>query len=968
LGLPARRLLVFYVVLAAVLAGAAAFAILRGEEESAEPAIAGTYSVTSGSSCLGSGFELVQSGRYVSMDPAAGGSASKLHWQDGVLTGTIHCRDGSSGELRATVEGTLVGVVGGITPIKATFFKEPPPPGTPPSRPPGSVDGSYALSPSSACLGSSLELHGSGAEVTATASGEPLGTLHYTGSSGGELTGTLSCRGTGRTTVSGTTNDRIINLELAPVDAEAGTGPVEKLTATKTRDLTGAITAVFIALVVVMLCARLAGGLMPRLGQPRVMGEVLAGILLGPTLLGTVAPDLERALFPSDIIPYIGVMANLGLVFYMFLIGLELDVSRLRGRISQALTVSNAGVAIPMAAGMLMALPVYKIVGPQTGFAGFALFMGISMSITAFPVLARIIVERRMMNGALGSLALASAAIDDVTAWVLVAFASSIAAGGSSASVIQTILLSVGFAALMVVLGRRLLSRVAVAYDEAGRIPAGWLTVILAGVVLSSYATESIGIGLIFGGFLVGLIMPRHALLTEDVTHRVEDFVVAVLLPLFFVFTGLRTNILALVQPDLLLLTAALCLVAIACKFGGTFLAARLSGMGGRESGVLATLMNTRGLTELIVLNLALDKGVISQALFSSLVLMALLTTFMAGPLLRLVDRRNEFGSSLEDELERTATVASPPPAGRPRRAILAVPQTDRGLPALRGLGESLCAGEPLRELIMVRLLAPSRATSVRGGLQTENRLLAEASAEFEAVRDEVEMEGVAARTAVFTSAEPDRDTVRLAEREEVDLLLLDGRRPLLGPGVPRGTVGAALREAPCDVGVLVAREGAEPVIGPDATILVPFGGAEHDWAALELAAWLAAARGARLQLLGSAGGDDGDSRDATRLLATASLLVQRFAGVAAEPRVVAPGREGVIEAAAEAALLVIGLAEDWRDEGLGETRAAILKAAPAPILLVRRGTRPGALAPEEDVTRFSWSTASIGRPAPEAI
>ena len=212
-------------------------------------------------------------------------------------------------------------------------------------------------------------------------------------------------------------------------------------------------------------------------------------------------------------------------------------------------------------------------------------------------------------------------------------------------------------------------------------MPGTWIVAIFAGVLLSAFTTEIIGIALIFGAFVMGAIMPRHAGLTEDVTHRIEDFVVLLLLPLFFCFTGLRTNVLLLDRVELLVLTAGLTLVAIACKFGGTMLAARVTGLGWRESAVLGTLMNTRGLTELIVLNLALEKGVISEGLFAMLVIMALVTTFMAGPLLKLIDPRNEFGSPVGEELEEARRESQEiSPIEIPDRAILLAPQTDGSL------------------------------------------------------------------------------------------------------------------------------------------------------------------------------------------------------------------------------------------------------------------------------------------------
>jgi nucleotide-binding universal stress UspA family protein len=245
----------------------------------------------------------------------------------------------------------------------------------------------------------------------------------------------------------------------------------------------------------------------------------------------------------------------------------------------------------------------------------------------------------------------------------------------------------------------------------------------------------------------------------------------------------------------------------------------------------------------------------------------------------------------------------------------------------------------------------------VRGGLQTENRLLSQASDEVSAARNELIARQIAARSVAFVSTDPGADLSRLAQREGVDLLLIDGRRPLLGEAVPRGDVGAVLERAPCDVAVLVAREGVEVLPADGRPVIVPFGGAQHDWAALELGAWMSSATGAPLKLLGAAGRTE-ESGDVSRLLGDAGLLLQQYAGVAAQPLLSAGGREGIIDAAAEAGLLVVGLSDRWREEGLGATRSQIAKAAPAPVLFVRRGTRPGALAPRTDVTRFTWSSA----------
>jgi len=360
------------------------------------------------------------------------------------------------------------------------------------------------------------------------------------------------------------------------------------------------------------------------------------------------------------------------------------------------------------------------------------------------------------------------------------------------------------------------------------------------------------------------------------------------------------------------------------------------------------------------VLNLALEKGVISDALFAALVLMALVTTFMAGPLLKLFDPTNIYGAPLEDELEdaRALSHAEFPDLPVPEHSILVAPQGEAELGALQAIAEPLARSEPPRELILARLVRPTRGASARGALQTEDKLLREATDEVTIARLDLVHRGVATRGMAFSSSDPGKDLVKLAKGEEVDLLLIDGRRPLLGDAVPRGDVGTVLREADCDVAVYVGREGAPESPDADHPVMVPFGGAEHDWAALELGAWIASATGAPLKMLGATGNSDEHSR-VTRLLGDAGLLVQQYAGIPAESVVAEPGRTGVLEAAEGAGLLVIGLSERWRQEGLGDVRSEIARSAPAATLFVRRGRRPGALAPQADVTQFGWSSVS---------
>ena len=1014
------RMTVYYVVLFAITAVVAAIVISAGQDKKAQPLVAGGYDATGPAACLGApppktagpplpataptqpavngpSFDLKQSGEFVNITNTQGNLGGQLRMKGSggpdtprELTGDVYCVDGKTQKFEGTIvpgnKGALAGTLGGEK-IAANLRRDPPDAGTPKPRAPGDLAGLYKLSPRSTCFGGTLEFDGSGSTYTIVAKTGDLGEVAYNDKNG-LITGDVACKRGGKARLKASAVDRNLNnMTVIPLDvatpvppapgappAAPGTKPVlttpsglspagEKFTGVKARESFGHLVAVFLlAVAIVMLIARLFGAAAVKVSQPRVMGEVVAGITLGPTIFGWLAPGLQATIFPADILPAFGIAANLGLVFYMFLVGLELDPKQLKGRVSQAAAISNTSVALPMMLGIAVALPLYQLVGPDKKFVAFALFMGVAMSITAFPVLARILVERRMLKRPVGALTLACAAIDDVTAWFLIALATAVATQGGTGEVVKTILLAIAFTLVMVLVVRRLLARASTAFDEAGRVPGGWIVAIFAGILLSAFATEEIGIAVIFGAFIMGMVMTRNAGLTEDVTHRIEDFVVILLLPMFFAYTGLRTNIGLLDRPLLWGITLLLIAVAVVGKFFGAMIAARMTGFSWKPAAVIGTLMNTRGLTELIVLNLALEKGVISDALFAMLVIMALVTTFMAGPLLKLLDPKNEYGAPVEEELEEARKLSSVefPELPVPEKSILVAPQSSEALVQLRALAEPLAQSEPPRELIVARLLRPPRRAQLSGGLQAENKLLTDANNEMAFTRLDLMDKGIAARGIAFVSANPGADLARLAKSEEVDLLLMDGRRPLLGGGVPRGDVGEVLNEAECDVAVLVSRESESVLPTAEHGVLVPFGGAEHDWAALELGAWIASRTGAPLRMLGASGEGDEPSR-VTRLLGDASLLVQQYAGISAEPVVSAGGREGIVEAASSAGLLVIGLSDRWKQEGLGPTRSEIAKAAPAPTVFVRRGLRPGALAPRGNETRFTWSSPGMG-------
>ncbi|MFE2096307.1 cation:proton antiporter [Streptomyces sp. NPDC059468] len=420
-----------------------------------------------------------------------------------------------------------------------------------------------------------------------------------------------------------------------------------------------------IAVPVVIAACRAGAVLFRRLGQPPVIGEITLGILLGPSLLGWLSPSFQHWLFPPEVLPYVGALGNLGLLAFMFLVGLELDLSALRGHGRSAVAVSQASISLPLALGSLLALGMYGTFAPEgVGRLPFVLFIAVSMSITAFPVLARILTDRGMYNTRLGSLAMACAAVDDVTAWCLLAVVAAVGASGSLQDAALTALWSVVFLTVMLLVVRPLLARAA---ERASRaVESTVLVVLFSGLCLSAFVTDRIGIHALFGAFLFGVVTPRGSRTVEISAARLRAFTVPVLLPLFFVSTGLKTDV-ALLTGDSAqwLWAAAVLAVAALGKWGGSTAAARLAGETWRDAMSIGALMNCRGLTELVALNLGLQLGVIGPALFTILVLMALLTTAITSPALTWFRRP----PVPDDPQDASAASQNLPAASQPRPA-----------------------------------------------------------------------------------------------------------------------------------------------------------------------------------------------------------------------------------------------------------------------------------------------------------
>lgn len=586
----------------------------------------------------------------------------------------------------------------------------------------------------------------------------------------------------------------------------------------------------------IIFLSRVVGIGAKKLGQPLVIAEITAGILLGPSLLGWLFPEFTAALFPKSSLPLLGMMSQVGLILFMFLIGLELDPKLLKGKTHTSVAISHSSILLPFLLGAALAYAIHaRVSSPDVKFSSFVLFMGAAMSITAFPVLARILVERRLLSSRIGAITIACAAVDDVTAWCILAFVVSIVRSSDIATAIRTSVFALGYIAAMVWLLRPLLRRFA---ERAQPRPTqNTVAAIIVMLFASSWVTELIGIHALFGAFLFGAILPKQGRFAAALAERLEDVVVVVLLPLFFAYSGLRTQIGLLDSADAWLICAMIIVVACIGKFGGSAVAARLTGLSWRESSAIGILMNTRGLMELIVLNIGLDLGVISPLLFTMMVLMALVTTFMTTPLLELVHPMEQPASA-----PVTPSVA-PPAAEEPYTALICVSAPESG-PGLLTLAAAVADGREPRVHALHLETTTDRASFV----------LAQRSAEA-VDRDRVPVLGplldharsldLAVDPISLVSSDTARDIRAVAAAKRADIVLLGWHKPLLGGTMLSGVVHDVMAGAEWDVGVLVDR-GLERV----ERILVPYLGSEHDRAALALARRIGENVGARITIL----------------------------------------------------------------------------------------------------------------------
>ncbi|MGI8335432.1 cation:proton antiporter [Actinomadura scrupuli] len=611
-------------------------------------------------------------------------------------------------------------------------------------------------------------------------------------------------------------------------------------------------------LVVVLALARLLGAGAKLLRQPPVIGEILAGILLGPSLLGSswaasswLGFSPGRELFPPDILPALKALADVGLVLFMFVVGMELDQRLVRGKGRVAAGVSLGSTVLPFALGCGVALWLAEQHAPDGKTLAFVLFFGAAMSATAFPVLARILTDRGMQRTELGGLALASAAVIDVLAWTVLAVV--VALAGTEGDDQWHVALAVPYALVMLFVVRPLLRRLVPSYQRAGRLTPGLLALVLIGLFASAWATEWMQVHFIFGAFLFGAVMPRSGQvrpragaavpeqrsddlaaerLGHEILERLEQLAILLLLPMFFVVSGLAVDLTDLDLGAVGVL-AVILVVAVAGKLVGAYAGARLTGVPHRRSAALATLINTRGLTEIVILTVGLQKGVLDNELFSLMVVMALVTTAMTGPLLRLIYPDRRIARDIA-EAERAAL-------GEPtvHRVVAVLPSVPSGRP-VAALAAALAAAHRPAEVVLAHLHPyPAGRLEVGLGLSSELAEMAGSMSMLESYAAELGTPDLPVRVVSRFAADVSAELPELVAAARADLLVT----PAGAPGYRR------LRER--TTGRLVTVTGDDEAGLTGRVVAVPYDGGADATAAVQVALALAGARDRPLVLMG---------------------------------------------------------------------------------------------------------------------
>jgi Kef-type K+ transport system membrane component KefB/nucleotide-binding universal stress UspA family protein len=711
------------------------------------------------------------------------------------------------------------------------------------------------------------------------------------------------------------------------------------------------ISLLFLQVILIVALGRVVGLLMARIRQPQVIGEMVAGIMLGPSFLGWIFPDVYHHLFPQTTWPLLAVLSQVGVVFFLFLVGLELDPKLVLSQGRAAVVISNASILVPFILGMGLTFFLYpRLLDsiPRQRFMAIALFMGAAMSITAFPVLARILTERDLHRTQIGALAITCAAFADAIAWCMLALVVAVATVSSLRMALLTLGLSAVYITLMLLLVRPFLKRLEIVYDRQGRLSQGVVSIIFLLVLVSAYTTERIGIHALFGAFLMGCIMPKGTQFVRHLSEKLEDYTVVFLLPIFFAFAGLQTQIGLLNSPTMWLYTALIIGVATVGKFGGSAVAARVSGLSWREASAIGILMNTRGLMELVILTTGLQLGVITPAVYAMMVIMALVTTAVTTPILNIVYPHRLFGKTQEPGLGTQDSTFS---------VLIPVSLPKSGGPLVQLADTLIGQDREHARLFAIHLKKPADHDVFRTGLdevaQSHDETLAPLLAQARGRSIPVEQLSMVSRDIPG-------DISAIAKLNKVNLVLMGFHKPVIGKQILGGTVHRVLQQCESDVAIFVDRG-----FRTARRILVPYLGSDHDKLAMRLAARMARNIEAQVTILHVV--PPMRANQQAREVLNAREAVER---TFEEPGQRTPVTFRVIEdespvgvvlhQAQTADLVIIGVAQEWGLEShlFGWRAQRIAQDCPSSLLIVRRASHGWAEAsPAESSTEAQRPT-----------
>jgi Kef-type K+ transport system membrane component KefB/nucleotide-binding universal stress UspA family protein len=710
------------------------------------------------------------------------------------------------------------------------------------------------------------------------------------------------------------------------------------------------ISLLFLQVTLIVALGRVVGLMMSRLGQPQVIGEMIAGIILGPSLLGWLFPDTYNHLFPSQTWPFLELLSQVGVVFFLFLVGLELDPKLVRTQGRAAVCISTASITVPFILGASLALFLYPrlFAGLTVRRLPVALYMGVAMSITAFPALARILTERNLHRTPVGALTITCAAFADVIAWCMLALAVAVATVKNLPMALWTIGFTACYVLAMFVLVRPFLRRLEIIYDRQGRLSQPVVSIIFLLILISAYTTESIGIHALFGAFLMGCVMPKGTQFVRHLSEKLEDYTVVFLLPIFFAFAGLKTQLGLLNTPAMWFYTALIILVATAGRFGGATCAARAANLPWRDATAIGILMNTRGLMALVVLTTGLSLGVLTPTVYTMMIVMTLVTTAITTPILNFVYPRHLFSGS----------ALGPQDSGLSRYSILIPVSLPKSGAPLVQLADTLFGPDKDHaRLVAIHLRKPTDHEAYRSGLdeaaQSHDPSLAPLLAQARGRSIPVE-------PVSFVSRDIPGDISALATLHRVNLVLMGFHKPVIGKQILGGTVHRVLQQCQADVAVFVDRG-----FRTAHRILVAYLGSTHDRLALDLAARMARGVDAQVTVLHVVapmrGRDDqsiGARQDVDRTFRQRGQDTPvTFRAIEDESPVGV-----VLHQAQNADLVIIGVAEEWGLEShlFGWRAQRIARDCPSSLLIVRKCN------PKEDVSRAATTaeqpTASFAR------